>query len=285
MAGKSLRFLVVFFSKNRRLFTALAALVLVIVVVGLTVSLRNWRPEDEGEALTWTIVRQDPAWQGVPASTRLPKCFVAGGIAFDKEILVDGWGMQEQDLTAVDYMEELGIHVVLGEVTQILYSANTLQVYIAEKEVGYQLVTVNKGNFSEGDLQIVFINGEGVKIGYEEEFVYSVPLNYSIVDSGPAAKGEVFMEALDAETLPVLTEHGPELLSQRPNSLLLYIQGAEVGTIQRNQDAVRIYVAAAPGFQIVDLPTALLLPGKNTVRLIDSSTLEVIAQLVCQIEE
>lgn len=284
MAEKSLKFLVVFFSKNKRLFQALGVLAIIVAVVGLTVTLTDWFPSGKGEAVPWTIVRQDGAWQGVPTDTRLPRFFVAGGVALDKEILVDGWGLPEELLTPVDYLEDLGIHVLMGEVTQVLYSPNKLHVYITEKDSGYQLVTIGKGNLSEGDLQITFVDADGTKVGYVEEFVHSIPLNYKLVDSGPAnSKGAVFMEVLDGETLPALTEHSADLLKQYSGSLLLYIQGAKVATIQRNEAALRIYIDEDPGYQIVAVPTDLLQPGKNTVRLIDSNNLEVISQLVYQV--
>ena len=282
MAEKKLKFLVVFFSKNRRLFTALAVLTAIVVAVCAIVSFTDWIAAVKKEqALPWTVVLHEADWQGVPADTSLPRCFVAGGTAFDRQILVDGWGMPETILTPVDYLEDLGIHVLLGEVTQVLYGNNKLQVYIDEKQSGYQLVTISKSDLAEGDLQIVFLNNQGVKIGYEEEYVYSVPLDYTLVDSGALdTKGSVFMEVLDTETLPVLTNFDLNLLHQYPDSLLLYIQGAKVTTIQRNDNTIRIYIEDEPGFQVVALDTKLLRPGKNTVRLIDSASLQVISQLI-----
>lgn len=284
MAEKSLRFLVVFFSKNKRLFRALGVLALVVAVVGLTMTLTDWFPTSQGEALPWTVVQEDIAWQGVPADTRLPRFFIAGGVAFDKEILVDGWGVPAELLTPVDYLEDIGIHVLMGEVTRILYSPNKLHVYISEKDSGYQFVTIGKANLSEGDLQVLFINADGTRVGYEEEYIHSIPLKYELVDSGPAdSKGAVFMEVLDSETLPVLTKYSVDLLRQYSSSLLLYIQGAKVATIQRNEAALRIYVDEDQGYQIVAVPTDMLQQGKNTVRLIDSNNLEVISQLVYQV--
>lgn len=282
MAEKKLKFLVVFFSKNKRLFAALAALTAIVAAVCVIVAFTDWIVTVKKEqALPWTVVLEEADWQGVPADTSLPRYFVAGGTAFDRQILVDGWGMPEEILTPVDYMEELGIHVLMGEVTQVLYSANKLQVYIDEKDSGYQLVTIAKGNLTEGDLQIIFLNDQGAKIGYEEEYVYSVPLEYTLVDSGALdTKGGVFMEVLDTETLPVLTDYSLNFLSQHSGSLLLYIQGAKVTTIQRNDTTIRIYTEADPGFQVVALDTKLMQPGQNTVRLIDSASLQVISQLI-----
>lgn len=282
MAEKKLKFLVVFFSKNKRLFAALAALTAIVAAVCVIVAFTDWIVTVKKEqALPWTVVLEEADWQGVPTDTSLPRYFVAGGTAFDRQILVDGWGMPEEILTPVDYMEELGIHVLMGEVTQVLYSANKLQVYIDEKDSGYQLVTIAKGNLTEGDLQIIFLNDQGAKIGYEEEYVYSVPLEYTLVDSGALdTKGGVFMEVLDTETLPVLTDYSLNFLSQHSGSLLLYIQGAKVTTIQRNDTTIRIYTEADPGFQVVALDTKLMQPGQNTVRLIDSASLQVISQLI-----
>jgi len=287
LAEKKLKFLVVFFSKNRRLFTTLAVLTAIVIAVCAIVSFTDWIAAVKKEqALPWTVVLDEADWQGVPADTSLPRCFVAGGTAFDRQILVDGWGMPETILAPVDYLEDLGLHVLLGEVTRVLYGNNKLQVFIDEKQSGYQLITIAKGNLAEGDLQIVFLNNQGVKIGYEEEYVYSVPLPYTLVDSGALdTKGNVFMEVLDTETLPALTKYNLNLLKQYSGSLLLYIQGAKVTTIQRNQDTLRIYTDNEPGYQVVAVSTSCLRPGQNTVRLIDSANLQVLSQLIVLIPE
>ncbi len=282
MADKNLKFLVVFFSKNKRLFTALAALTAIVAAVCLILTFTDWIVTVKSDqALPWTVVLNETEWEGVPADTSLPRYFVAGGAAFDRQILVDGWGMSEEILTPVDYMEDLGIHVLFGEVEQVLYKGNKLQVYIDEKEQGYQLISIPKGKLSEGDLQIIFLNKQGTKLGYEEEYVYSVPLDFTLVDSGALdTKGAVFMEVLDTETLPVLTNYNLSMLQEYSDSLLLYIQGAKVTTVQRNDTTVRIYTADDPGFQVVAVDTELMKPGKNTVRLIDGSSLQVISQLI-----
>ncbi len=282
MADKKVKFLVVFFSKNKRLFTALAALTAIVAAVCLILTFTDWIVTVKSDqALPWTVVLNETEWEGVPADTSLPRYFVAGGAAFDRQILVDGWGMSEEILTPVDYMEDLGIHVLFGEVEQVLYKGNKLQVYIDEKEQGYQLISIPKGKLSEGDLQIIFLNKQGTKLGYEEEYVYSVPLDFTLVDSGALdTKGAVFMEVLDTETLPVLTNYNLSMLQEYSDSLLLYIQGAKVTTVQRNDTTVRIYTADDPGFQVVAVDTELMKPGKNTVRLIDGSSLQVISQLI-----
>ncbi|HBI56738.1 MAG TPA: hypothetical protein DDY38_07925, partial [Firmicutes bacterium] len=124
------------------------------------------------------------------------------------------------------------------------------------------------------------------KIGYEEDYVYSVPLEFTLVDSGALdTKGGVFMEVLDTETLPVLTDYNLNFLNQYSDSLLLYIQGAKVSTVQRNDTTIRIYAEDDPGFQVVAVDTGLLLPGKNTVRLIDSASLQVITQLIFMVSK
>ncbi|HCX79406.1 MAG TPA: hypothetical protein DG577_08325, partial [Firmicutes bacterium] len=95
----------------------------------------------------------------------------------------------------------------------------------------------------------------------------------------------VFMEVLDTETLPVLTDYNLNFLNQYSDSLLLYIQGAKVSTVQRNDTTIRIYAEDDPGFQVVAVDTGLLLPGKNTVRLIDSASLQVITQLIFMVSK
>lgn len=282
MADKKLKFLVVFFSKNKRLFTALAALTAIVVAVCIILSFTDWIVTVKSDqVLPWTVVLNETDWQGVPAEASLPKYFVAGGIAFDRKILVDGWGMSEEILTPVDYMEDLGIHVLFGEVQQVCYKGNKLEVYIDEKDQGYQLIAIPKGRLSEGDLQIIFLNSQGTRLGYEEEYVYSVPLEYTVVESGSLdTKGAVFMEVLDTETLPVLTNYNLSILQEHPDSLLLYIQGARVTTVQRNDTTIRIYTEKDPGFQVVAVKTEQMRPGKNTVRLIDGNSLEVISQLI-----
>src|SRR5690554_250185 len=284
MAEKKLRFLVVFFSKNRRLILTLAALAAIVAAVWLIVAFTNWLVTvNQDETLPWTTVYEDEGWQGTP-SANLPKYFVAGGTTFDKEILVDGWGLQVDALQSVDYMEDLGVHILFGDVTKITYGENMLQISIEEKEQGYKLITVDKANLTEGDLQIVFVDSQGVPLNSEQEYVYSIPLDYTLVDAGEAGgKGAVFMEELDTDTLPVLTGLDISLLDQHSNSVLLYIEGGEVATIQRNENTLRVYTDSGPVYQVISLNRSQLLPGQNIIRLIDSSDLSVKSQIIVPI--
>ena len=282
MAEKRLKFLVVFFSKNRRLFIALAAVLAIIAVAGAIATFSGWVGSGKkGESLAWRVVLQEADWQGVPTDASLPKYFVAAGLAFDRQTLVEGWGLPEDILKPVDYLQDIGLHILMGEVVRVQYSPHRLEIYIDEKDTGYQLVTISKGDLNEGDLQIVYLNSAGGKLGYDEEFVHSVPLKYTLVEEGALdTKGGVFIEILDAETLPTLTEHNPSFLNQYAGALLLYIHGAKVNTIQRNEATLRIYTEPVPGFQIVAVETNLLQLGNNTVRMIDSASLQMIAELL-----
>jgi len=287
MVEKKIKFLVVFFSKNRRLLITLAVLAAIVAAVWLIVAATNWFVTANLDVtVPWTVVCEDETWQGISSDTTLPRYFVAGGITYDQQILVNGWGMSEDVLMPVDYMEDLGIHLLYGDVTKITYGENRLQVFIDEKESGYKLITISKANLAEGDLQIVFMDAQGVPLGYEEDYVYSVPLEYTLVDSGDAeSKSTVFMEVLDTETLPVLTGMDISLISQYPKSVLLYIQGGEVATIQRNNNTVRVYTDSKPVYQVVAVNSDLFKPGQNIIRLIDSTDLSVKSQIIFMISD
>ena len=283
MKEKKLKFLVVFFSRNRRLLITIAVLAAIVAAVWLIVSVTNWLVDGRTEeTVPWTVIYNLADWRGETSNETLPRFFVAGGITYDQQILVKGWGMSEEVLTPVDYMEDLGIHLLYGDVLKITYDQRRLEVFIAEKEAGYQLITVSKARLEEGDLQIVYCDAKGVPLGYEEEFVYSVPLKYSIVKTGenPGKSAAVFMEVMDSETLPALTGMESIALSQYPSSVLLYIQGGEAATIQRNENTVRIYVDPAPVYQVVAVDTAQFRRGQNMLRLIDSSDLSVKTQII-----
>lgn len=285
MAEKNLKFLVVFFSKNRRLFMSLAALALIVAAVWAIAAFTDWLiVVNQDPSVPWSVVFADETWQGTAMDNTLPRYFVAGGTSFDKEVLVDGWGMSAEMLTPVDYMEDLGLHILFGEVTKVTYSEGRLNVYVSEKQAGYELVTLSKGYLQEGDLQIAFMDAEGASLGYEEEYIYSVPLQFTLVDSGDAeSKASIFMEQLNAETLPVLTDYDLSLINDYPGAVLLYIQGGEVATIQRSDTTIRIYTDSKPVYQVIALDPALLKSGGNTVKLIDSSDLNVETQLILQI--
>lgn len=282
MTEKKLRFLVVFFSRNRRLLITLGALAAIVLAVWLIVAFTNWLVAvNQEELIPWTVVYEEVNWQGTARDGKLPRFFVAGGTAYDRKILVDGWGMSAEALIPVDYMEDLGIHLLFGEVSKITYKGQRLQINIDEKASGYKLITISKGHFYEGDLQIVFADSRGTPISYEEEYIYSVPLNYTLVERGEAeSKAAIFMEVLDTETLPVLTSLDLSLINKYPNSILLYIQGGEVATIQRNENTVRVYVNNKPIYQIIALAINQLQPGQNSFRLIDSSDLSVQGQII-----
>lgn len=286
MKDKRLKFLVVFFSKNRRLILSIAALAAIVAAVWIVVLVTNSLVDaNQEETLPWMVIYNDSEWQGVANDEALPKFFVAGGITYDQQILVDGWGMSEDVLTPVNYMEDLGFHLLFGDVVKITYGQHRLQVFIAEKESGYQLVTVSKGLLEEGDLQIVFCDSQGVALGYEEEFVYSVPLEFSVIETGEAVgkSSSVFMEVLDSETLPTLTGMEPNILNKYPGSVLLFIHGGEVATIQRNENTVRVYANSKPMYQVVTVDSALFRQGQNIIRLIDSADLTAKSQIIFMI--
>src|SRR5690554_5165898 len=99
-------FLVVFFNKNKRLLLALGALLAIAVAVWLIVAFTNFLlTANQEPTVPYTVVSQDLHWQGEPASDDLPRYFLAGGTSYDAEILVDGWGLDQQSLVAVDYMD------------------------------------------------------------------------------------------------------------------------------------------------------------------------------------
>jgi len=208
-------------------------------------------------------------------------------LEYDQEILVNGWGLSEEVLTPVDYMENLGIHLLFGDVVKITYGNHRLQVVVDEKDFGYKLITVSKGYLEEGDLQIVFLNTQGVPISYEEDYVYSIPLEYTLVETGDSQSkaSTVFMEVLDTETLPVLTGMNPALLKQHSGSVLLYIEGGEIATMQRNGNTLRVYTEAKPVYQVVAVDTSLFNPGQNIIRLIDSADLSVKSQIIFMIPD
>ena len=281
MAARKTMFLVVFFSKNRRLLMALAALAAIVLAVWLIVFFTNWlvTVNHQEETLEWTVISDDKDWQGVSDGT-LPKFFVAGGITYDQHILVDGWGMSAEALVPVDYMEDLGIHVLYGQISKITYIDRRLEVHIQEQQSGYKLITVAKTHFNEGDLQVVFMDSKGVPMSYEEEYIYSIPLNYTMVEAGEAeTKAAVFMEVLNTESLPVLTGLDISLLHRHQDKLLLYIQGGEVATIQRNQNTVRVYVNNNSVYQVIALDYGQMVSGQNIIRLIDSNDLQVKSQI------
>lgn len=287
MAEKKLRFMVVFFSRNRRLILTIAVLAAIVLAVWLIVAFTNWLVQvNQDQNLPWTVVFRDENWQGNSSDATLPRAFVAGGTTYDRQILVDGWGMSAEVLMPIDYMEDLGIHILFGEVTKTTYSPGRLEINIREKSAGYELITISKWYLHEGDLQIIFADSQGIPVGYEEEFIYSVPVQYTLVDSGEAdAKASAFMEVLDSETTPVLTGHDLSLVNQYPGCVLLYVQGGEVATIQRNANTLRIYTDPAPAYQVIAIPSNLLNPGYNSLRLIDSTDLSVKSQIIIQVAE
>lgn len=283
MTKKNLKFLVVFFSKNRKLFLSIATLAAIVAAVWLIASVTNWLATvDREKSVPWTVVAEDRGWQGTASQASLPRFFVAGGLTYDKKILVEGWGMSEDLLQPVDYMEELGIHLLRGDVERITYADHKLSVFIAEKDAGYKLITVSKAHLEEGDLQIVFLDAQGSPLGYEEEYVYSIPMAYTVVDSGQSESksAAMFMEILDTETLPVLTGLDASLLLKYPDSVFFHIQGGKVATIQRSNNNVRVYVDPGQFYQVVAVPAAFFKPGQNTIRLIDSSDLSVEGQII-----
>lgn len=280
-------FLVVFFNKNKRLLMALGVLLAIALAVWLIVAFTNFLiTANQEPTVPYTVVSEDLHWQGVPASDDLPRFFLAGGTSYDTEILVDGWGMDQENLVAVDYMADLGIHILHGQVLQITYAEQRLNVYVKEREGGYQLIAVNKALFREGDLQVVFLDQRGVPLAYEDEYIYSVPLDYQIVERGEtSAKTMAFLEVVAQDTLPVMADIDPGLLNQWPDKLLLYIHGGQVATVQRQGDIIRIYSDREPVWQVVALDYSLLQRGKNILRLIDCEDLGISGEIVFWIGE
>lgn len=285
-AGKPV-FMVIFFSRNRRLLMALAALTAIVLAVWLLVSAANHLvgPADRDQTVPWSVVYHDPHWQGEPGDRTLPRYFIGGGVTYDEKILVDGWGLSAEVIVPVDYMEDLGVHVLFGQVLRVTYTPGRLQIYVSQEEKGYQMIKLSKVHLQEGDLQVVFLNSKGVPIRYEEEYIYSIPLVYDEVARGQGGdKASASMEILDSETVPALAQLGLEASVLNPwrrgEHVLLLVYGGNVTSIQRTDLTVRIYTGDQPVWQVVAIKADQLQTGQNSLRLIGNSDLKVRAQVV-----
>ncbi|MTI95039.1 MAG: hypothetical protein FH749_06045 [Firmicutes bacterium] len=284
MSGKYF-FLVLFLSKNRRLLWTLAVLLGIVLAVWLLVSFTNFLVATMGQEadLPFTVVYQDPTWKSQVEDQSLPQFFVAGGISYDEEILVEGWGLARETLVPVDYFNDLGIHVLHGRIERVSYSDQRLNIYINQADAGYQMATISKKHFTEGDLQVVFVDEKGVPLAYEEEYIYSVPVEYVVLQQEEKAVKTVFMEVIDAGALEAATGSDLQYAAVQPylndDYLVLWVQGGTVSIAQRQQNTLRLYMNTGSTTQVLAFQREQLASGQVTVRLIDSEDLSLKEQI------
>lgn len=212
-----------------------------------------------------------------------PKHFIAGGISYDNSILGQH-GIEALADNKLNHFDEVGIYTIKAEVKKIKYfeKDRKVQITVIPQESGFNLISFNKGFLREGPITYEFINIQGERITIEEDFIYSIPIEFVILKEGdlnvaPSPLNRFVI--VDSEIKPVLASYGfdTEILQKvTGDNISLYVFGGEILTVQKQGESLRIYFNDSEGYQVVKFSTERFPDGHNIVKLIREKDLRLI---------
>lgn len=278
-------FAVVHLNKRKILLLAFISVLILALVIIMAGSLMNLSFGGEKSSLT-TIEFQkvigESDFNG-DLHALFPRYFIAGGISYDNSILGQH-GIEALADNGLNHFEQVGIYTLKSEVQEIRYlrDQNRVQIIVDPQEGGYNLISFNKGVLNEGPITYEFINMQGQRISVEEDYVYSVPVEYVVLEEGDNYTTATTLDRfviVDNEVKPVLASYGydTQILEGASKDIVsLYLFGAKVETVQKQGDTLRIYFNDSEGYQLINFETDRLRGGQNVVKFIREKDLREI---------
>lgn len=281
-------FAVFHLNKSKLLFLGIAAVVIVALLVLLAGSLINIGLGGSREnyvLLDFETVLQDGDYDSELHSL-FPRYFVAGGVSYDNSIL-ENHGIEVSSGYTINHFEDIGIYSLKSEVKEIRYYTgdNKIQILVEPVNEGYSLISFDKSTLNEGPIVYEFVNGQGERILAEEDYIYSVPLKFSVLEEGETYQSSSTLERfviVDNEVKPVLQSEGYdlEILEQAgEGEVTLYVFGGVVETVQKQGENIRVYFNEGEGYQVISFKTDRISEGQTVVKFIREQDLREIDTL------
>lgn len=281
-------FVAVRFDKNRIILWSIIAILIVAVAVFGMVKLTSSFSGAHQDYLTLEfekLVDQKDFAQDL--HTMYPRYFIAGGQSYDLSIL-ENHGIEvvasEND---INHFEKIGLYTIKASVEEIRYfpDDNKVLIYVNPNDLGYEMVTFSKEMLKEGAITYYFVNGLGETISMEEDYIYSTPISYTILDEGEeylSTDGLDQFVIVDSEVKPVISSAGYDidvLENLEKSEICLYVFGAEVLTIQKQGENLRIYFQESEGYQAISFDTSSLKEGQNFAKFVRDSDLKEVESI------
>lgn len=278
-------FAVVHLNKSKILTLAFIAVLVLVLMFFLAGSLINMSFGGDNNSLTtidFSAVLTDNNFSN-DLHALFPRYFIAGGISYDNSILKQH-GIEALADNELNHFEQVGIYTIKSEVQEIRYlkESNRVQVFIKPQEKGYNLISFNKSSLNEGPITYEFLDMQGQRILVEEDYVYSVPVEYVILEEGDSYIAATTLDRfviVDNEVKPVLASYGYDteiLEGASKDNISLYVFGAKVETVQKQGENLRIYFNDSDGYQIINFSADKLSGGQNIVKFIREKDLREI---------
>lgn len=215
--------------------------------------------------------------------TMFPRYFIAGGESYDLSIL-ENHGIEAMAIPEanINHFEKIGVYTIKASVEQIRYykDDSIVHIYVDTNDTGYEMVTFSKEKLKEGTITYHFVNNLGETITMEEDYIYSTPVNYSILDEGEKYLASQELDQfvmVDSEVKPVISSAGYDieiLENLEDNQIGLYVFGAQILTIQKQGDNLRVYFKESEGYQAISFDTTDLREGQNFAKFVRDSDLK-----------
>ncbi len=280
-------FTVIRFDKNKMILLGLMAVLLIALFVFGLISLTGAFKGAERDyiVLDFDIQVQNEEFDG-DLHTLFPRYFVAGGISYDNNVL-GNHGIEVASTSEINHFDEIGVYTIKAKINEVRYyeRSNRVVMYVQSQESGYNMITFSKGELSEGPITFVFANLQGETISIEEDYIYSTPVSFTVLDQGAKYLASDQLDqfvVVDNEIKPVIASAGYdiEVISEMDNShMALYVFGGEVLTIQKQGENLRVYFDEGEGYQVLSFDTTKLKEGQNSIKFIREKDLKEIKTL------
>ncbi|SHJ63102.1 hypothetical protein SAMN02745227_00269 [Anaerobranca californiensis DSM 14826] len=276
-------FAVIHLTKKKILLYCILILI-VIGVLGLIINYTLNKGKNEGYIrIEFEEIIQN-SQKDIEVDSLFPRYFIAGGVNYDNSIL-EKHNIETLSENNINHFEKIGIYTILADVKEIKYfpEKSLVQVVVEEKGEGYNLVGFDKSILKEGVVTYEFVNKEGKRLLVEEDYIYSIPIKFFVLDEGDRYTSNSVLEKfviVDNQVKPILAEEGYnlEILEgiNKNEEISIYIFGGYVETVQKQGDNIRIYFNESPGYQLIKFKIDNLKPGQNFVRFIRERDLKEI---------
>jgi hypothetical protein len=272
---------------KKKILTFSILLLIVFIIIGVIISF-SLRGEREGGYLNIEFEKVIQNNQSdIVVDSFFPRFFIAGGVNYDNSIL-EKHNIPGITSNYINHFEKVGIYTILAEVKKIRYypENNKVEVLLEESSEGYNLVQFNKSVLNEGVIIYEFIDGKGQRLSVEEDYIYSIPVDFTILDEGDSYSTISVLDRfviVDNEVKPILSEAGYDVQIldgiNKEEKLSLYILGGYVETVQKQGDNIRIYFNESEGYQLITIDTGDFKQGVNRIKFIRERDLKEIETL------
>ncbi|SES72962.1 hypothetical protein [Anaerobranca gottschalkii] len=269
---------------KKKIMTYCILFLIAIILLGLIINFTSNKSNNEVYIKIEFERIIENTQKDIEVDSLFPQYFIAGGVNYDNSIL-EKHNIEAIKENNINHFEKIGIYTILADVIEIKYfpEKSLAQVVVEEKSEGYNLVSFDKSVLKEGIITYEFVNKEGKRLLVEEDYIYSIPIKFVVLDEGDKYISNSILEKfviVDNQVKPILAEEGYnlEILEgvNKDEEISIYIFGGYVETVQKQGDNIRIYFNESAGYQLIKFDINNLKAGQNFIRFIRERDLKEI---------